>query len=654
MSQENLDAVVLAGQRVAYRTLGIEVAVEFAGQPQTIATLEGPVDCQAGDAIVTGVLGERWPVSAAEFERKYEPAEGQQPGAQGKYKKRIRRIHAVQLTAPLCVELSGERGALHGVEGDWCVWYGSDDMAIVGRDIFQKSYELESVPIYVAFAADLLSEQRDSALRALDDLRHLVPHTCIAILDERIQAQSKLPVWLRIIDKPRLQPHCGPEVVELPVQSLIDKIPPDSLQARIAEAKAESARQYTFGRLRSALLGFLTRYEATAEQSELVAIVAEQLAETDRFNSCLANESGLGIKGYFIDKRNPALEPAGLARTHRIGAVADHLASDYQEKWQRLVLATTNDIAAESAKGLPWAVIGFAKFLSRLALVTLGLLAALGLVSFSELSGGCESNDPFAFLGCTSEGWKHWFGPFSFFGVYLLALMVAWFKYALAKAQKWEGRHQDYRLFAESLRVLYVRSLLGRAACVACDLPPAEPTASGWVRLALRSIFHAQPTSGTPENEEARVHGAKACFIEDQLSYHRYKLLKRRGAAIALLSCAGRWGFRLFFAALLVLAINVAAEAYIHVAILSPMGHHFVLIAQVAGLAFWGAMRKVIDTFAWEQEIQRGELVLDSLLRASQASGPEPIYQAANFFLKDQAAWHALHRSRPIEAATGA
>lgn len=653
MRQQKVDTGLSVGDWIEYRTVGIEVAVEFADRAQTVVTLEGQVACLAGDAIVTGVLGERWPVPESTFNEKYEPTDGQRPGEPGKYRKKIRRSHAAQLSAPADIELSGSRGRLHGNIGDWCVRFGPDNMAIVGKDIFPKSYELESVPVYVALGTDLLPEKRTIAEGALAELRRLISHTCIAVIDECAAARLQLPIWFRVVNTPQSQPHCIPEVIELPIQALNGSSGQTNLLALIAEAKKENVFQYSLRRFGNTFSEQFKKREADAAHYELLAIVAEQLTEVDRFNANLANEMGLGLNDDYYLRRTPDLEPSGLQRIHRIGAVADHLASKYQEKWQRLVMATTNEFAAESNKGALHALIGLAKFLFRQTLVTFGLLAALGLASFSELSGGCNPEDPFAFLGCTSESWKHWFGPLSFFAVYLFALGAAWLKYARAKVEKWEARHQDYRLMAEAVRVLYVRSILDRATCVGCDLPVAEPAASGWVNLALRSIFHAQPMSDVPGNASTRVFAANTCFIEDQLNYHKDKLLKRRESAIELLSGAGRWGFRLFFAVILVLAINVAGEICHH-PILSEMGHHFVLIAMVAGLAFWGAMRKVIDSFAWEQEIQRGKLVLDALQRASQTNSPEAVYEAADFFLNDQAAWHALHRARPIEAATGA
>ena len=60
-------------------------------------------------------------------------------------------------------------------------------------------------------------------------------------------------------------------------------------------------------------------------------------------------------------------------------------------------------------------------------------------------------------------------------------------------------------------------------------------------------------------------------------------------------------------------------------------------------------------SFAWEREIQRGELVLDSLSQAEESDHlPAAILESAKFFLHDQVKWHEIHRTNPIEAATGA
>lgn len=104
---------------------------------------------------------------------------------------------------------------------------------------------------------------------------------------------------------------------------------------------------------------------------------------------------------------------------------------------------------------------------------------------------------------------------------------------------------------------------------------------------------------------------------------------------------------------LVLLVVNVISRLLNReAALFSSMGQHVLLILQVAGLALWGSMRKVMDTFALEQEVQRGKIVLDALKRAN-VSDRESIIQAAKVFAQDQVAWHALRRSKPVEVTTG-
>lgn len=115
----------------------------------------------------------------------------------------------------------------------------------------------------------------------------------------------------------------------------------------------------------------------------------------------------------------------------------------------------------------------------------------------------------------------------------------------------------------------------------------------------------------------------------------------------------GRWGAGLFLVCLTLLIVNVMSKLINHEApVFSPMGQHVLLILQVGGLALWGSMRKVMDTFALEQEVQRGQVVLDALKRTN-ALDKLSIIRAAQLFAQDQAAWHALRRSKPVEATTG-
>ena len=67
----------LAGNR--WRRTG-SVSARPAAAGEMIDTLEGPVTAAAGDWVIRGDAGECWPVSAAEFSRRYAPIEPP-PGA---------------------------------------------------------------------------------------------------------------------------------------------------------------------------------------------------------------------------------------------------------------------------------------------------------------------------------------------------------------------------------------------------------------------------------------------------------------------------------------------------------------------------------------------------------------------------------------------
>ncbi|WP_089159855.1 PGDYG domain-containing protein [Caballeronia sordidicola] len=63
------------------------VEVEIAQAPGVPATLEGEVGYNAGDALITGVKGERWPASRERFERTYEALPPTRPGESGRYRR---------------------------------------------------------------------------------------------------------------------------------------------------------------------------------------------------------------------------------------------------------------------------------------------------------------------------------------------------------------------------------------------------------------------------------------------------------------------------------------------------------------------------------------------------------------------------------------
>lgn len=115
--------------------------VEFAQRAGLVMTLEGNVRHEVGDAIVTGLKGERWPVARARFLESYEPVACGVMGRDGRFRKRPRTCWALVLDRFHEVQLSGQRGTLQGKSGDLLIEYAVGDQAIVDPDVFAATYE---------------------------------------------------------------------------------------------------------------------------------------------------------------------------------------------------------------------------------------------------------------------------------------------------------------------------------------------------------------------------------------------------------------------------------------------------------------------------------------------------------------------------------
>lgn len=124
------------------RKLALDMTAEFAAGSGTLVTPEGPVAYTQGDALLTGVEGERWPVSRQRFDETYEPIAPLRPGKPGRYRKRPLVVWAKQLREAFSVELDGGRGTLGGQPGDWLLQYAPGDLGVVNATAFAKTYEL--------------------------------------------------------------------------------------------------------------------------------------------------------------------------------------------------------------------------------------------------------------------------------------------------------------------------------------------------------------------------------------------------------------------------------------------------------------------------------------------------------------------------------
>jgi PGDYG protein len=121
----------------------IPVEVRFAEQAGTVDTLEGPVDHEAGAAIVRGAHGERWPLGADRFGTLYEPMPGTRPGLDGLYRKKPIRVHAKRILAvPFSVRVGVKQQIIMGRPGDWLIQYSPSKRSIISDEVFRSTYDL--------------------------------------------------------------------------------------------------------------------------------------------------------------------------------------------------------------------------------------------------------------------------------------------------------------------------------------------------------------------------------------------------------------------------------------------------------------------------------------------------------------------------------
>lgn len=118
----------------------VAVEVEFAAASGVCKTLEGEVEYQAGDALLTGGHGERWPVRRELFGSSYEPIPPARAGENGRYRKLPALAHALRLTESFDIPVSWQRETLHGQPGDWLLRYADGSFGIVRDDIFRETY----------------------------------------------------------------------------------------------------------------------------------------------------------------------------------------------------------------------------------------------------------------------------------------------------------------------------------------------------------------------------------------------------------------------------------------------------------------------------------------------------------------------------------
>lgn len=119
----------------------IPVSVQFATSSGALTTLEGMVSYQSGDALLTGVEGERWPVERSKFIQSYQPVASLVFGDDGLYTKKRISVWAYRTEHAIEVLLSDDRGTLQAKIGDVIIEYSPNNHAVVSASIFDKTYE---------------------------------------------------------------------------------------------------------------------------------------------------------------------------------------------------------------------------------------------------------------------------------------------------------------------------------------------------------------------------------------------------------------------------------------------------------------------------------------------------------------------------------
>ncbi len=117
-----------------------QVEVEFADQAGELMSLEGPNRYLPGDALITGSTGDRWCVSRARFDLKYEALPPGRHGQPGLYRNKPLTVLVKQIREPFTLARSTGGDVLKGAAGDWVLQYGAADYGVIADARFRRVY----------------------------------------------------------------------------------------------------------------------------------------------------------------------------------------------------------------------------------------------------------------------------------------------------------------------------------------------------------------------------------------------------------------------------------------------------------------------------------------------------------------------------------
>ena len=106
----------------------------------TIETLEGPVDYQAGDKIITGPKGEQYPVNPQKFAEYYDDNKD----GTATPKKIHKHAKLADHDGSVVLKYNGQSLAYNAGE-DYIVRHGPGDYGVVKKDIFAQTYDTSKI-----------------------------------------------------------------------------------------------------------------------------------------------------------------------------------------------------------------------------------------------------------------------------------------------------------------------------------------------------------------------------------------------------------------------------------------------------------------------------------------------------------------------------
>lgn len=122
----------------AYKIPDKKEPFEVAKDSGTIDTLEGPVEYNKGDYIMTGPKGERYPISPEKF-NEYKTDNGDGTASP---KKIIKLVKMADHDGYVILSYNGSK--LNYTKGeDYIVRHGTNDYGVVKKDIFKQTYTTE-------------------------------------------------------------------------------------------------------------------------------------------------------------------------------------------------------------------------------------------------------------------------------------------------------------------------------------------------------------------------------------------------------------------------------------------------------------------------------------------------------------------------------